>query len=813
MSNYKVNFKPVILVLLGILVTHNSYSQTKIHSLLNGRVTASNEDPIESVTILLYKSDSTLYRTAISDKNGEFSVPNVDYGHYSLSVNHVNFNPFTMDIQFDSSTTNISVILDSFDSKQTIEVVIVTAKKQSSEKKLTKLIVNVAESIIASNDNLLDILQKAPSVMITPDNKVAIGGKPGALILIDGRETHLSSGELINMLQNQPSSNIDRLEIIANPPAKYEAAGSAGIINIITKKEKTLGFNSNITSGFSYGETPKYNAGFSGNYRFKRILIFGSYDYSNNKNLYRPDQIRTFNKNTDNQTVFNQKGEILSHSRNNYYKIGADFTIDSNNTIGIILNGYDNRSKGNGINTTNIGRNIANVDSSIIAESYTENSSVNNSYNINYTSILSKNINLSANLDYSKYSGDINSLIDNVFINSSRLPYRISNQLPVNINIKSAKLDLTIPINKYLNVETGLKLSSTSTDNDFIFKSDVESQSNELIVDSARTNHFIYDERINAYYFNGKGTFKKLEYELGLRAEHTISKANSLTSNLVVDRNYLNFFPSISIGYSFLKNGITELSYSKRIDRPLYSDLNPFVIFYNEYSFEQGNPYLKPSISNSLQLSQSVNNKLFLSFSYTRTVDIPSVIYRKAIDSESTIVTTENISSLNNYSFSMSYPIISSKIFNSRLNANIYYNRFATVEPAINPNDKLTFTANSSTQINISRGFNGELNMVYMSPAAYGIIITEPIFSFNIGLRKSIGDNLNIGLSATDIFNTVRTAGRILNQDVNIYIHQKPETRQIKLSLAYKLGRKTVKISEPKGTGVEDEKRRVKIGN
>lgn len=172
MSNYKVNFKPVILVLLGILVTHNSYSQTKIHSLLNGRVTASNEDPIESVTILLYKSDSTLYRTAISDKNGEFSVPNVDYGHYSLSVNHVNFNPFTMDIQFDSSTTNISVILDSFDSKHTIEEVIVTAKKQFIEKKLNKIIVNVAESIIASNDNLLDILQKAPSVMITPDNKV-----------------------------------------------------------------------------------------------------------------------------------------------------------------------------------------------------------------------------------------------------------------------------------------------------------------------------------------------------------------------------------------------------------------------------------------------------------------------------------------------------------------------------------------------------------------------------------------------------------------------------------------------------------------
>jgi len=800
-------------VVLTVIINYGLFGQTKLPLELKGKITSNIGDQIEGATVMLFSIDSVLQRTAISNLQGDYAIANINPGQYRLQVTHVSYSAIQTTINLDSTKVNFSIVLKSTDENHVLNEVNIKAKKPFIEKKLNKIVLNVSESIIASNDNLLDILQKAPSVMLTPDNKIAIGGRPGALVLIDGRETRLSAGELTNMLQNLPSANIDRVEIITTPPAKYEASGSAGIINIITKKDKTLGFNSNLTSGISYGENLKYNASFSGNYRFKRILLFGSYDYSNNKNIYRPDQIRTFDENSNKQIVFDQRGEILSHSKNNYFKVGADFTIDSNNVVGFIFNGYNNRSTGNGLNTTLIGRTTTVIDSSIIARSNTQNRSENNSYNINYTSLLLKKVNLSANFDYSNYLGDVNSFIDNNFIGSLTSPYKISNQLPIKINIKSAKLDLTIPVNKILTLETGLKLSSTKTDNNFVFSSDAGYQPNQLIVDSTRTNHFIYDERINAYYATGKGTLGKVEYELGLRAEQTISKANSLTLNSVVDRNYLNFFPTISFSYSLFKKGRTEVSYSKRIDRPLYSDLNPFIIFYNQYSFEQGNPYLKPSISNSFQLSQTINDKLFLSFGYTHTVDIPSVIYRKTADSEATMVTTENISSLKNYSFSMSYPVISSKTLNSRVNANIYYNKFAAVEPATSANSKLTFTLNSSTQMNIYKGLQGEINIMYMSPAAYGIIITEPIFSLNLGFRKSIGNNLNLGLSATDIFNTVKTAGRIYNQNVQIYIHQKAETRQVKLTLAYKLGKKTVKMSRPKGTGVDEEKRRVKIGN
>lgn len=787
------------------------YAQTTAN--INGIIRSADGHGIDGANILLLNKDSVLKRSSISGADGTFSLDKVPYGSYIIKVNHLSYLGSSIGVSVDSASQSRSVILDLQNSASTLKEVSIKSKKPLIEKKLNKIILNVSESIIDANDNVFNILQKAPSVAVNYDNKLTISGRPGVLILMDGRETHLSPAELARMLQNLPGNNIERIEIISTPSSKYEASGSAGIIDIITKKDKALGYASSITTGFAYGKKPKYNGSYSGNYRSKNVLIYGTYDYANNKNVYLADQVRSFNTNQNNSLVYDQRGRIDSHSENNYYKGGIDLFIDNNNTLGFIYAGYNNRSNSTGINTTDIGRTVSASDSSITSRSSNSNKSINNSFNLNYSSKLFKKLSMSANFDYSKFDGSVNSIIDNTFYNSSAGRYLVLNDLPVEIDIKSAKIDLSMPVSKFLTVEAGAKFSKTNTDNNFVYKTNQGDVTRDPVTDTMRTNHFLYGETINAFYGTGKGKLGKLEYEMGIRGEQTISIANSLTSAAVVNRNYFNLFPTLSVGYNLFKNQQTEFSYSRRIDRPQYSELNPFLIYNNPYSYEQGNPYLKPAISENYQISQTISQKYFVSFGYSFTRDIPTVVYIVQPGTEITKVTTENISSLKNYTLNLSFPILNLKGLKSRTNISTYYNKYAALEGNADPNSKLTVAINLNNQLDIFHVLQGEVSAMYMSPSAYGVITTKSVFSLNLGLKKSVNKQFDISLTAKDIFNTVKTAGNIKYNNADIFIYQKSETRQVKLSLSYKLGKKTVKLSQPKKSGVEEEKGRVKIGN
>ena len=794
------------------------FSQTKINgSKITGIVLDEESKIIDFATISLLKAkDSSLVRTALTGTDGKFLIQELPADDYIVFASMLGFQKAATPV-FSLNQTNqvmdLSAITLKKDSKMLAEVTI-SAVKPFIERKMDRLVVNVENSSVSAGSTALEVLQRAPGVTVDQNDNIAMQGKQGVLVMIDGKQTYMSNADVANMLKGMPSSQIETIELITNPSAKYDAAGNSGIINIKTKKSNNVGTNGTLNAGAGYGDNYRSNAGLSLNHRNKDLNVFGNYNFSS----VDRGQHMIINREVSNSNVFTyfgQEGNSFRQNDNNNFKAGLDLFLNKNNTLGFLINGYSNSGSDLYNNTTSIGRSFIQTDSAVIAINDGKNRYSNMAYNLNYKSVLdTSGKELSVDLDYSRFNGNEKTLYDNQFVNyiggSNQNPSLFKNSTPSLITIKAMKLDYSMPLNKTTKLEAGLKSSIVKTDNDFRFE---KLNGLNWENDPTRSNQFLYDENVNAAYTNLNKQFKSTSLQFGLRAEQTNSKGNSITTSKLVERSYIDVFPSLFINQTLSKDHDMGISYSRRIDRPSYGSLNPFIYFLDQYTYNQGNPFLNPQYTNNFELSYNYKKTYNLTFNYSLTKDVITEVLLPDTTKKALFQTNENLDKQINYGLNLNAPVSFSKWWSSSNNVTVFYLGFRSPDlrgQELN-SGKTAMQFNSQHKFILAKTLSIELLADYRSPIEYGTLKLSSQYGIDLGISKSMLDKrANIKLALTDVFNTREQTIRSAYTGLNYNLTQKNETRVARISFTYRFGKSEIKPERRRSTGLEAEQGRLK---
>jgi iron complex outermembrane recepter protein len=777
---------------------------------------------IDAASVSLLKAkDSSLVKVAVTDKDGNFSIENVKDGLYlvmATSIGHVKTYSHVFSVSPEKADVNVG-ILQLVPQDKNLAGVTVVSKKPFIERKADRTIVNVDASISNTGSTALEVLEKAPGVTVDKDGNISLKGKQGVMIMVDGKQTYLSGPELTNMLRNMSSNQLDQIEIMTNPSAKYDASGRSGIINIKTKKNKQTGFNGSVSTAYTQGIYSRTSNSLNLNYKTGKVNLFSTLSGNYRNNFQELDIYRRYT-NTDKTTkaVFEQNSFSTRHSGNYNAKLGADFYLNKKTTLGVVVLGVTNPRTENGENTSFLKSNTGEVDSIVQAISREKSSWKNGSINFNFRHVFdSTGRELTADVDYLSYQSDK----DQNFYNSSYTPLwalkasdNLLGELPSDIKIYSAKIDYSHPLKKGAKIESGIKSSYVQTDNIAGYYNVV---GNVKTPDYEKTNHFDYKENINAAYLNFNKEIKKWSIQTGLRLENTNYEGkqfdNPMKKDSAFKNSYTSLFPTLFVGYNPTEKNQFSFSYGRRINRPDYEDLNPFLFFLDKYTYGAGNPFLKPMYSHVLEASHTYRQFLTTTLNYSYTKDLFSETFRQK--DFATIVSQGNYGLMNDASVSVSAQIPVQKWWNTNVYLEGKYNQFKGLLYGENVNvDATTFLANVSNQFKFKKGWSAEITGWYRTRGIEGQIAIKSLGQMTAGLQKQVLKNKGtLKLNVNDIFNTRNPRGEINFQNTEARFRQYSDNRTATLSFTYRFGKPIKGLQKRKTGGAGTEQNRVKSAN
>lgn len=796
---------------------------TQAQQTITGVVTDDVKKPAKGVSVTLHKAkDSSIVKIAITNNDGIYTF-NAVAGKYFISVSNLGFTKQNT-ANFDIAASNYNVPeIALVKSSKSLGEVTVSSKKPLIEVKADKTIFNVEGSINATGTDAFELLRKSPGVMIDKDDNVSLAGKNGVLVYIDGRPSPLAGKDLADYLKTIQSSNIEAIELITNPSAKYDAAGNAGIVNIRLKKNKAFGTNGSVNAGYAIGTYPKYNGGINLNNRNKKLNLFGNYNYNNSKNA---NTLSIYRELLD--TSFDQNGNMDSKSETHTFKAGFDFYANKKNTFGIIVDGNFSNTTIANLGTTPV-HYIGNGKNDYIRNLVADNSSAmkNNNININgnykYVDTSGHEVNFDAN--YGHFDNNNNQLQPNYYYDANNNPsgsaiYRMLS--PSIIDIVNGKVDYEQRLSGG-KLEAGVKISNVKTTNDFQ-RYNVSDIANDIkTIDNLRSNKFVYTEQINAAYLNFNKQLKGVMFQVGLRVENSnvtgVSSgkkdaAGTISFDSTIERKYTDLFPSASL--TFNKNPMNQwsLSYSRRIDRPAYQKLNPFEFKLDDYTYQKGNTALTPQYTNTFSISNTYHYMLTTTLSYSHIKDMFAQIIDTTEKSKS-FMTHKNLATQDIINLSIGYPV-QKGIYSAYFSLNGYYSKY---KADLGPDRKVDLevtAANFYMQhgFNLGKGYKAELSSWMSTPSIQeGTFKSKAMGFVDLGLSKSILQGKGtIKLAVSDIFKTMKWQG------TSDFVGQKLtgmfrwESQQFKLNFSYRFGKNTVKAARQRETGAEDESKRVKGG-
>jgi len=766
---------------------------------------------------LLRAKDSSIVKLNTT-KNGTYEFKSIPEGSYLVSVSHVGYIG-SYSAVFNAGTSDVEVPeINLSKASANMQGVTVTARKPIIEVKADKTILNVEGTINAVGNDALELLRKAPGIMVDKDDNISLAGKNGVQVFIDGKPSPLAGSDLANFLKSTQAAQIENIEIITNPSAKYEAAGNAGIINIRLKKNKSFGTNGSINAGYVQGFYPKFNGGINLNNRNKKVNVFGSYNYNYGKNRMQMDLVKE-----QFDTLFTQNNVMVFKNNSHAFKGGVDYFMNSKHTLGFVVNG-------------NIGDNAFNTSGpmyfdliptgervKILRASNTndmDRTNINSNLNYMYASPKGKTLNVDADYGYFKIRS--NQFQPNIYYQpdgKTEISRAIYNMIaPTDIDLLSFKADYEQNL-KGGKLGLGAKIGLVETDNDFqrydVFLA-------YKMMDTLKSNRFKYKENINAVYANYNKQFKSgIMIQAGLRVENTHSSGRSLgfskpadvyiPYDSTFDRDYTDFFPSASLTYN--KNPMNQwtLSYSRRIDRPVYQDLNPFEFKLNEYTYMKGNTQLRPQYTNSIGLTNIYKYKLTTTVNYSHVTDIFAQI-PDTVDKTKGFLTKRNLASQDVISFSMSYPF-SYKWYSFFANLNSNYSKyeadFGGGNRKVNQ-EVFSLTYYMQNSFKLGKGFTAELIGLYISPSVWqGLIRSKAMGSVDVGLQKTLFENkATVRAAVSDVFQTMKFGGTTNFAGVKSSFNGQGEMPQFKLNFSYRFGNAQVKAARQRKSAIEEENKR-----
>jgi iron complex outermembrane receptor protein len=794
----------------------SSYAQSPTAA-VQGKVLFLDHSPAAAATIILLRSgDSSVVRSVITEKTGVFRLTGIPPDKYLVLVTVIGYTksyygPYQVNR---GQTVNIPDITLSLSPKQ-LNGVTVFGTRPAIEVTPGKMIVNVQSMITAAGSSAYEILRQAPNVRVDNNNNISIIGRQSALVLIDGKPTNLAGEDLAEVLKGIPASTIERIELVTSGSAKYDAS-SGGIINIFLKKGANAGANGTVTGSVGYGKYEKESAGIIFNDRTRQFNIFGNYNYSFNKSFRNIVTNRVINYNNV-LSNYNTDYNNVQKDYTNTFSLGTDYFISANNTIGFLINGSvadDNFVKNNNLKIFN----QSVPDSTVTANSDLNRHVTRVNYNLNYNGKLDgRGKALSADLNYTTYKRSSSEYITNDFFNASGSQYRplqlLQNLSPSNIKIWLSKVDFTDPLSKTSKLETGIKYSYVTSNNDLMFGPLVNGQYQN---DPRFSNRFLYTENVNAAYINYENKFRKFDLTTALRAEQTTAKGNSITTGQVVNNSYLDFFPQVLLTYKYDDKNEFSISYNRAIARPVYEDINPFLYYIDPYDYRSGNPYLKPQYSDNIELSYNYK-KTFLFTLYSQILHNAYDLnfFEQNDASKVNITIRKNLGTIYNYGIKFFAPVRFTSWWNGNFSIDAAYQRYVAYPVNGNLNKGTPDINFSSTQqFIISNTLSAELSGKYESPNFYGISQFKTNYRVDAGLSKQLfNKRASLKLSGADIFNTLRDRSQVNYQNLNISIMDKKESQVARLTFTYRFGRSSVKEASIHSTGNEEEQKRTKSSN
>ena len=687
-----------------------------------------------------------------------------------------------------------------------LQEVIVTSKKQFVEQQADKMVINPEASITTASDNILDVLAKSPGISVDKDGNIILKGKSGITVLIDDKPTYLNAEQLAAMLRNMQATSVERIEIIENPPAKYDAEGSAGIINIRTKRGKIRGLNGSLSGGFQMGETWSENAGLNLNYRDENLNIYGNYYHGiyNHKNSV--DLTRKFLQGDGSEFRESATGE----GRNDYngLKIGADYYLNQNHILGIMGRVSEWTWNGKSPGTTDIIDASGDRLSRETNSNTDDNTGSNYSLNLNYKwTIDATGKNLSVDLDHAYYKhrsfADMNTTYD--IPGQDSLKSR--NDQSSYIRIYSVKADYEHPLNEKNKLDAGFKSSLVDIDSELNF-TQFDYTNKRWHDPNKMSNRFKYAENINAVYASYKRKWsEKFDMQLGLRGEQTRSEGNNITIDSITNRNYFNLFPTLFLQESFSEKHQMNLSYAYRIGRPNYGLLNPFVWMLNPYTYNQGNPLLQPQFTHSIKWSYVYNQRYILSMGYAYTEDQYIQVFEQNDDTKVTVIAWRNLNNVNNADLTLTIPVQIKNKCQINTNMTTFYQQYKSpLSIGYLDRSRITFRGNVTASLSLPNNWSAEISGWYMSKMIHGIVDFNPMGSMSAGVQKLLfNKKASLKLSVSDIFKTEGQSYTSKFQNVDLTGFQEYDSRRVQLNFSWRFGKDNIKPARQRTSGLEEE--------
>jgi hypothetical protein len=786
---------------------------------ISGSVTDQQGNPMVAAGIILQlKSDSSVVKSALSDDKGEFVISDIKEGQYYLQATYVTFVPFVKEVAVNSEDQSIGrITLVSGD--KVLKSVEVVGKKAFIEQQIDRVVVNVHSLVSNEGANALEVLAKSPGVIVDENGNITFKGKSGVMVLIDDKPTYLSSENLATYLKSLPSSALDKIELMSNPPAKYDAAGNAGLINIRTRTTKVTGFNATISGSAGQAVYPRHTENINLNYRINKVNLFANAGYNERKAYRILDLQRNYFDNESKPvSAFKQKSYFRPVTKNPTVKAGMDFYASPKTTIGFVLNWSVTDRKENSPVYSSMFNGQGVLDSTITADNNTTSKFTNTGVNLNFGHKFdSTGRTLTFDFDYVGYRSKKNqSFLNNTYNPAGAIitTEHITNSLPADIDIYAAKSDYTHPLKKGGKVEAGVKGSYVNTDNTARYFNVVD---NKEIFDDSRSNRFFYKEKIAAAYLNFNKDYKRISLQLGLRAEHTNvnghQTGNSVQPDSAFTQNYLSIFPTAYVSYKLDSTGSHKLnaSYGRRIGRPYYQDLNPFINIIDKFTYFSGNPFLKPQFSSNYELTYSYKSI----FNTTLLYNYGSNIQTETIEQDGNIFISRagNIGKKEYTGITTFLSLKPAKWWTMNIyNEVVYVHYKGNIYNSSLNRGKTYWYSSLTNQFTFGRGWSADLSGYYQTSILNGQFVSVPTGQVGAGVQKKILKNkATVYVNGRDIFHTFSPSGKITNiPGATSTYHNYMDSQVITVGFTYSFG-KVIANQQKRQTGsAESEENRVK---
>ncbi|MGV3642519.1 MAG: outer membrane beta-barrel protein [Adhaeribacter sp.] len=786
-------------------------AQAQTGGRLTGNLKDENGQALGFGTVALLQANSaTIVTGGVTDGDGKFAIPTPAAGSYRLRITAIGFAaletpPFEVkDKDFSKDFGPLTLKQDA----KALNEVQVQALRPTVRVEADKMVVSVDGTALAAGNTAYEVLAKSPGVFIDQDGNIQLNGKAGVRIMIDGKLTYLSGKELQTLLQGMSAENLKDLEIITNPSAKYDAEGTAGIININLKKNELGGVNGSVYAGHQYNGLHGYSGGANINYKKGPWNTFATADVSRRTHMRDNTMNRLFKGETETVT-YDQVGHEEGRRSTSSLRLGADYDLNKKHSVGVMTNLMFFKADNDYLTESFLRNGKALQDTLISARNIIEGHFVNTTFNAHYLGKLDTlGTTLSADLDYVTLNDERDSYFNNRYtpVNSSEAPRQdalYSKNLP-SYTIYSAKVDFVKPLNPKTKLEAGAKASHVTSDNSLNF---FKRNNGTQTPDPTRSNQFIYKENILAAYTNFSTSLgEKWSVQAGLRAEQTLGEGHLVTKDSTNTRKYLNFFPSVFFSQKVNKDYQVTYNYSRRINRPRYDALNPFIFYLDPYTWASGNPYLRPQYTNSFQVTQTIKSTYNLTLSYAVTNDFIAEIPVQDVVNNTTTFGQRNVDQFKELNLTVVAPIKIAKFWDISNNLTAAHQDYSIVinEKPLR-NEQFFFYAQSTSNIQLPKKVRAELNLGYQGPLAYGLYKISGNWGVDVGFKRNfLNDKLEASVNATDLFRTRRIIGKANFDGNRNEFDQYFAQQSLRLNLRYRFNKGEKFEAKKRNTNLEE---------